>query len=349
MNQAFRIFLLALVTSAVVNPASAQQTVNLQELEQQLEALKKQEAADKKAAEVAEAKRRTAEAARIGRVFRDKLKSGGEGPVMVTLPAGHFEQGSPSYESDRATDESPLHGVSIRAFSLGKHEVTRGEYRKFIEATGYKTDAERNVTQGCFSHKGGTDFGWNKDASWRDAGFPQDDSHPVVCVNHNDAQAYAEWLRIETGKPYRLPTESELEYANRADTTSSWPWGADGNAGCDAANYGDASAHSRFSTWATAACDDGHVFTAPVGSFRANSYGLHDTAGNVWEWTQDCWNGNYNEAPNDGRTWASGDCTRRVLRGGSWFNRPQRLRSAARYSHPATTRYLDVGFRMARD
>lgn len=287
--------------------------------------------------------------------FRDPLRSGGQGPVMVRIPGGRFEQGSPSDERDRGNDEGPVRTVTVRAFSLGKYEVTRGQFRAFVKATGYRTDAEKNTampglhgTVGCFAYKGGSDFGWKAGTSWRDTGFPQGDDHPVACLSWNDASAYVEWLRRETGKSYRLPSESELEYANRAGTARTWAWGNDGNGGCRHANYGDASAKPRFSGWPTAPCKDGYVFTASVGSFLANAFGLHDTTGNVWEWTQDCYHGSYNGAPTNGSAWTSGDCSQRVLRGGAWGSGSQGVRAAVRFGNRPANRNLNAGLRLAQ-
>lgn len=275
---------------------------------------------------------------------------------MMALPGGRFVQGSPADESGRSDDEGPLREVSIGPFALGKYEVTRGEYRKFVEATGYRTDAERNVAvhgqgdaEGCFTHSGGATFGWAAGTDWRDAGMAQDDRHPVACVSWNDAQAYVEWLRRETGQAYRLPSESEFEYANRAGTVTPWPWGTDPDGGCGHANYADADLKSRFDNFVTASCSDGHVFTAPAGSYPANGFGLYDMAGNVVEWTQDCWNAGYEGAPDDGKAWESGDCALRVMRGGSWGFGSQALRAAARFKPAAAGRGGRAGFRVARD
>jgi formylglycine-generating enzyme required for sulfatase activity len=373
--------------SAVLTAGSASaQNPTIAELERQLQAKEAEQAAQRRrAAEAAEARRRAeaeaeeaprraeaeaeearrraeaeAEAARTrpGTVFRDALTSGGEGPAMVILPPGRFEQGSPSYEGDRQADEGPVREVRIGTVALGQREVTRGEFRRFIEATGYRTDAERNTAvptmpgshQGCFAFQGGSSLGWKAGTSWRDPGFAQGDDHPVVCVSWNDAQAYVEWLSRETGRAYRLPSESEQEYAIRAGTTTPWPWGSSGDTGCTQANYGDASLKARVPDWLlpTAGCQDGHAFTAPVGSFAANAFGLQDTSGNVWEWAQDCWNESYAGAPTDGSAWQSGDCGRRVLRGGSWGGNPAGLRSANRYGDHSANRVANVGFRLAR-
>ncbi|MCC6507439.1 MAG: SUMF1/EgtB/PvdO family nonheme iron enzyme [Aquimonas sp.] len=272
-------------------------------------------------------------------------------PELVVIPAGSFSQGSPSYESAQADSERPVHTVQIRQFSLGRTEVTRGEFRRFAEATGFRTDAENNVDghEGCFTYQGGKDFGHSAGASWRNSGFAQDDSHPVVCVSWNDAKAYVDWLRRQTGNPYRLPSESELEYANRAGTTTPWPWGSDGQNGCGMANYVDYPAKDLFLVMTAASCSDGHVFTAPVARFRANAFGLHDTAGNVLEWAEDCFNGNYNGAPTDGWAWTSGDCARGMLRGGSYNLPPISLRAGHRIPSLRTSRGFNTGFRVAQD
>ena len=160
-------------------------------------------------------------------------------------------------------------------------------------------------------------------------------NRPVINVSWDDATEYAEWLSAQTGKRYRLPSEAEWEYAARAGSTTQYSWGND--IGHNRANcyYGD--------------CGDRWEFTAPVGSFAANVWGLHDMHGNVWEWVQDCWNDSYAGAPYDGSAWASGDCSQHVLRGGSWDEFPFALRSAARDWDTRTYRDDIQGFRLVQD
>ncbi len=155
---------------------------------------------------------------------------------------------------------------------------------------------------------------------------------PVVDVSWNDAKAYVEWLSKVTGAPYRLPSEAEWEYAARADTTTSYWWG-DGKPTPERANFGD-ELHE----------------TTEVGSYPANPWGLHDMNGNVWEWVEDCWHESYEapDRPDDGRAWTSGGCSRRALRGGSWSDRPEDLRSADRFGNFTVVRGKGIGFRVAR-
>lgn len=275
---------------------------------------------------------------------------------MVILPPGRFRQGSPNRERGRAANEGPIREVSIGKVALGQREVTRGEFRQFVNATGYRTEAERGVPsgwspthKGCMAYLYGPYFDQLPDKDWRDPGFSQDDDHPVVCVSWNDAQAYVEWLRQETGNAYRLPSESEQEYAIRAGTTSPWPWGKSGHDGCQMVNYGDASLHARFPQdwYPTERCQDGHTFTAPAGTFAANVFGLHEISGNVREFSQDCWNDSYAGAPTDGSAWQSGDCYFRVARGGSWYTPAPGLRSALRNRVTLPERDMFHGFRLA--
>ena len=195
----------------------------------------------------------------------------------------------------------------------------------------------------CWTYEGGK---WEERSgrNWRDPGFGQTDNHPVVCVNWSDAQAYVEWLSSETGEEYRLLSESEWEYVARARTKTARYWGESERDQCRYANGADASTDFDW----RAGCDDGHARTAPVGTYEANGYKLHDVLGNVREWVEDCWNDSYNGASADGSAWESGDCSRRVVRGGSWFNGPGYLRSASRLWDTTGYRFSILGFRVAR-
>ena len=276
---------------------------------------------------------------RAGDSFRDCPQC----PEMVVVPAGSYRMGSPSYEQGRQEDEGPVHEVTIAApFAIGRYEVTVAEFGRFVDETGYLAG------NSCYAYEGGN---WETRAGqgWRNPGFGQSGRHPVACANWNDAQAYAAWLSRETGEKYRLPSESEWEYAARAGTTTARYWGDGESAQCRHANGGDAGVKERYSdwNWTVASCRDGHVHTAPVGSFAANGWGLHDMLGNVWEWTEDCRNGSYAGAPSDGSAWEYGDCSVRVLRGGSWVNGPSNLRAADRGWSTTGYRFL-IGFRVAR-
>ena len=267
-------------------------------------------------------------------------------PDMLRIPGGSFQMGSTEGEDA----EKPVRRVSVRAFELARTEVTRGQFRAFVDATGYRTDAEKNAgdKQGCYAYRGGNEFDWKAGSSWRDPGFEQSDSHPVVCVSWNDAEAYIDWLNGETGQRYRLPSEAEWEYAARAGSSTKYSFGDDAEQLCRYVNVADRSTKDRFGGWTVANCSDGHVFTAAVGRFRANGFGLKDMHGNVWEWIGDCWNGSYSGAPSNGKAWTRGDCGRRVLRGGSWLNGPSGLRSASRNWDTRGARGNYLGFRLAR-
>ena len=259
-------------------------------------------------------------------------------PEMVVVPSGRFDMGSPPTEEGRRDNEGPVHPVTIGyRFAAGVHEVTRGEFARFVSAT------NRVVGSSCW----GWDGKWRERprAGWRDPGFPQEDAHPVTCVSWNDAKAYVRWLSEQTGEPYRLLSESEWEYVARAGTTTARFWGEDSSSEqCRYANGADASTdYPR-----AAGCDDGYAHTSPVGSHEANDFGLHDVSGNVFEWLEDCWNGSYLGSPSDGAAWETGDCDRRVFRGGSWLNEPRFLRSAFRVRYALGYRSNVLGFRVAR-
>jgi formylglycine-generating enzyme len=261
-------------------------------------------------------------------------------PTMVVLPGGRFKQGSLRAESGSAF-ESPLHWVVIGpGLSMSSNAVTVQDFEQFITNTG------RDI-RGCDIYDG--DWKHRPDNSWKNPGFPQTGTHPVTCVSWNDAKAYAGWLSTKTGHRYRLPSASEWEYAARAGGEAVQPWGANGPAACAAANVADASAAQRYPGWAVFACNDGYVYTAPVGSFKTNSFGLNDMLGNVFQWTEDCWNADYTGAPVDGSARSDGDCSEHELRGGSWFSTPAYVRANYRNHFAADYRTSSVGIRLVRE
>ena len=264
-------------------------------------------------------------------------------PKMVYIPAGSFRMGDIQGGGD--SDERPVHRVSVGAFGLGQTEVTVAQFRAFADASGYKTEAEQG--DGCYVYANGS---WDKrsNVNWRNPGFKQSDEEPVVCTSWNDAQRYIEWLSTKTGEQYRLPTEAEWEYAARAGSETKYFFGNNSDDMCKYGNGADLEAKKQNSGWVVVDCNDGHYRTAPAASFTANAFGIHDMHGNVWEWTQDCWNGSYEGAPSDGTAWLSGNCGWRVLRGGSWFGNPYFLRSANRGRGTTDYRVNYSGFRLAR-
>ncbi len=273
---------------------------------------------------------------KAGPMVGDRFRDCPECPEMAVLPAGSYRMGSPSYEQGRQENEGPVHEVTIAApFAIGVYEVTVAEFGRFVDETGYPAGSS------CITFDGGADRGW------RNPGFRQNGRHPAACVSWNDARVYAGWLSQKTGEEYRLPSESEWEYAARAGTSAARPWGEGESGQCRHANGADASAKDHPLVRA-ASCRDEHERAAPVGSFGANGWGLHDMLGNVWEWTEDCWNDSYAGASSDGSAWEFGNCARRVLRGGSWFNEPSYLRAANRGRVTTGVRSSIIGFRVAR-
>jgi len=270
---------------------------------------------------------------------------------MVSIPGGEFVMGSPAGERDRDDDELPQRQVRVKPFALGKTEVTVAQWRQFTLASGYLTEAERNLYEpGCFTWEPQRpEWAWRAGRSWRDPGWGQKDDEPVVCISWSDAQAYVRWLDQRSGaKGWRLPTEAEWEYAARAGSTTRWPWGDDADLLCEHSNGTDRTKGPNSRTWSDArVCRDGHWYTAPVGRYRPNAWGLHDMLGNVWEWVQDCYLP-YTGAPNDGSAHETRGCKGRVVRGGAWDDHIDVLRSAERFWLGAGNRNNNIGLRVAR-
>jgi formylglycine-generating enzyme required for sulfatase activity len=223
-------------------------------------------------------------------------------PDMVRLPAGIFNMGS----NNREEYEKPLHTVRLKSFAIARYPVTFDEYDQFV-----LDSSDQDLPD---------DKGWGRG------------KRPVINVSWNDAMAYANWLKAKTGKPYRLPTEAEWEYAARAGTSSDYYWGQ-GNI--------------KDFAWFT---ENSGGKTQPVGEKKPNAFDLHDMSGNVWEWVQDHWHENYDHAPGDGTAWLTDkDSSSRVLRGGSWFDIARYLRSADRHKLTLDSCFSYVGFRLAQN
>lgn len=278
-------------------------------------------------------------------------------PRMVIIQGGTFTMGSPQSEPERRRFEGPQAGVTVATFAIAETEVTRAQYAAFVK------DTQRAATGGCFTY-GFSSFRdetvMDMNASWRNPGFEQTPEHPVVCISWQDASDYAAWLARKTGRPYRLPSEAEWEYAARAGTTTTFFWGNDEELGCAYANGGDPTllralpqlheeiayslregdAGARF-----VKCTDGSAFTSPARRYRANAFGLYDIIGNAWELVEDCWR---EALPTDGLAHVDGNaCEFRRSRGGSWDDFPEELRSARRSRVKPDVRRNDTGFRLA--
>ena len=289
------------------------------------------------------------------REFRDPLKSGGEGPAMVVLPTGSFSMGSPSGEEGRRDNEGPVRTVNMsQRIAMGRYEVTVGEFRRFVKASGYLTEAESNTdgAQGChtreFMDSDRDGWDWTPGRYWDNLEYTVEEEQPVVCVSWNDARRYIQWLNEETGGGYRLPSESEWEYAVRARSVSRYHFGDDESELC---RYGNVADTTRLPIWTNPAnCSDGAVYPTAVGSYWPNDFGLYDMHGNVYEWVADCWHENYEGAPTDGSAWTNGCASNwAVVRGGSWGTSPRNLRSAYRGRGSPSARDSSLGFRLVQD
>ena len=275
---------------------------------------------------------------------------------LVKIDAGEFQMGSELSAAEVARqfnskaeyfeDEHPRHKVTIeKAFYLGKFEVTRGQFRQFINDSGYRTEAEKDG-KGGYGWTG-SEFKQSTTYSWRDAGFKQDDDHPVVNVSWNDAVAFCDWLSKKSGGKVRLPTEAQWEYAARGGKPGVFPWGNDPDDGAGWGNALDQTAKAQFDSLNTFSWRDGYVFTAPTGRFKANAFGVHDMFGNVLEWTSSKVE-SYPYRSTDGREEPGGTASR-VLRGGCWYGNPAYCRSAYRYGIRPGSRIFNVGFRVVLD
>jgi formylglycine-generating enzyme required for sulfatase activity len=287
-----------------------------------------------------------AQAGAAGTVFSDCDTC----PDMVVIPAGAFVMGTVAAGSlQLSPGEQQATPISVpRPYALGRTEVTRSQFARFAEATGHEP------RPGCRTWDVRLQrFADDGRRTWVNPGVPGTpaEDHPVGCVSWLDARAYADWLARTTGKPYRLPSEAEWEYAARAGGTTLRPWGDSADAGCEYANTYDLSSRAaRPLGWTAAACHDGEADVARVALYRPNAFGLHDLIGNLAEWTEDCATASYAGRPKDARAWVwTGGCKRRVVRGGSWADPAERNRSAWRGEADEAERGDTVGFRVALD
>ncbi len=288
-----------------------------------------------------------------GEAFRDCPTC----PTLAAVPGGQFLMGSPAGEAGRQDDEDDTPGpggaqVSVTLpspFAVGRYEVTRGQFAAFVTETGYSAPGPCYVRVDAFDPF--------PDLNWRSPGFPQDDEHPVACISWLDARAYVAWLSRKTGYTYRLMTEAEWEFAARGAPKPvlqpRYPFGAADKDLCAFANAADQSAQRTYPGWQVARCNDGYDHTAPVGSFEPNAIGLHDMLGNLWEWTGDCYTDSLKGRGQPAQRPAGPQpetCNQalRILRGGSWSDPPDSLRSASRIAIPADKRIQIGGFRVLR-
>lgn len=290
------------------------------------------------------------------------------GMKLVRIPAGEFMMGNEaSFEALRAAFPemprnhfnvaSPSHRVRItKPFYLSVHEVTVGQFRRFVEDQKYKTEAERDSNGG---------YGYNVDVPrmhfnashfmWRNSGWDQSDNHPVVNVTWNDAIAFCEWLTRKEGLSYRLPTEAEWEYACRAGAQTRYSTGDESASLEGVANVADQSNETipgeslqRNSEFPYFTFDDRYTFSAPVGKFKPNRFGLYDMHGNVSEWCSDWFDRRYYESAPTEDPPGPARGTERVVRGGAWCHSPHYLRSAFRLRAEPKWRTDFIGFRVAR-
>lgn len=286
--------------------------------------------------------------------FRDPVTGMG----FVVIKGGCFQMGNAFDEGDQ--DEKPVHEVCVSDFAIGQYDVTKGEFRKFTDSTGYRTDAEKG--NGCYVYNGSV-WVYGEGTSWRDPGFHQEDDHPAVCISWNDAVAFANWLSAKAGRRYRLPTEAEWEYAARSGGKRERFAGFSDPAELDRyANFCDANC---VSDWKDKEQNDGFRYTSPVGSFRPNGLGLYDMTGNVWQWVADLYGERYyRESTRKSllTDWYDGEARRekarnnpsgpgngmyRVLRGGGWNSAAIDSRAAQRLRNNPEFRRSYIGVRLA--
>jgi formylglycine-generating enzyme required for sulfatase activity len=264
----------------------------------------------------------------------DRFKECETCPEMVVIPRGDFSMGSTPAQPGHEADEAPVRKVTFTTrIAVARHAVSVAEFETFVALSGYRPGA------GCRVFESGA---WRErnELSFREPGFAQTASHPVVCVNWSDAKAFTDWMSARMNAEYRLPTEAEREYFTRAGSATAFWWGNEIEPGRAAYDWSAVLGNSPRA--------EPKRGTHPVNAFSPNPWGLYQVHGNVSEWVEDCWNNSYRGAPVDGSAWNAGDCKRRVLRGGSWGYAPKDLRSAYREGATLSNRNFNFGFRVVR-
>lgn len=288
-----------------------------------------------------------------GQAFTDAMANGGRGPQMVVVPHGAFRMGATEDEADSSDAERPARNIRFdRGIAMSRNEITVDEFRRFVNATHHRARATRRGYSTIYDERSGN-FVRAGNVDWQSdyVGKPAAGDMPVLHVSVGDAMRYAEWLSEQTGQRYRLPSEAEFEYVLRAGTQSRYPWG-DGPPPTRVGNLtgaNDVSPSGRRWSNAFAGYGDGAWGPAPVGSYLPNRWGVHDLAGNVSEWVDDCWHSNFRRAPRDGRPWVNPGCRNQVIRGGSWANSPAHTRAAWRQGTDINNTSARVGFRVVRE
>lgn len=288
-----------------------------------------------------------------GERFGDALADGSRGPRMVVAPVGSFVMGAADAEAGASNSERPQRKLEFkRGFAIARNEISVADFRAFVQGASYLTDAERNGTSAVYDEKTGR-MTKTRRINWQRSynGNRARDNDPVVHVSWNDARAYADWLKAQSGKRYRLPTEAEFEYVLRAGSSTVYPWGNEDppRVLANVAGGGEISKEGRRWNKGFVDYDDKFWGVAPVRTFEPNVLRLYDLEGNVSEWVEDCWHDNYLRAPDQPVAWVNPGCESHVIRGGSWGSSRDQVRSAWRGNAQADSSGARVGFRVVRE
>lgn len=287
-----------------------------------------------------------------GQIFSDRITKGLYGPELIVIAGNSFTQGAIKKDKQAQDNEKPAHQVEFnKLFSISRSEITVAQFREFVEITDYKTQADKNNSSNIFDLRS-SKLVIKEGINWRHnhIGELATDNFPVVHVSFDDAMAYVQWLSKSTNKTYRLPSESEWEFALRANSKTIYPWGKKLQEvrGGNLSGTVDTMPNNR--KWGNALPNyaDGFWGLAPVRQYAAEGFGTFDMQGNVSEWVEDCWHDNYRRAPANGDAWVNPGCVQRVVRGSSWLSASDQSRSSFRTPAYSTTSNALIGFRVIR-